>query len=213
MSMQQISQAIGAGGSWRLQTGGDYFRILSSPDPVDVVFYGISGAEVARATQMDEGFYLRPAGGFAGVLITSATAQTVKIMILQGDGGYDHFNVDITSALQAIAVNISGAAAMDINPGQFVGIQQGDTITDNAAVNVGVAATALAAASATRKSLRFTNAGTVDVYLGGAGVTTANGAIKIAAGQTWVEDDGAAAAWYGISGTAGQSVRVQEIGA
>jgi hypothetical protein len=189
--MQQFIQAMGAASSWTLQSGGDYFRLVSCPSPVDVKFFR-QGHEIASATQMDTGFYLKPAGGFDRVDIATTAAQTVKIMVLDGDGGYDHFNVDF-----------SGAAA--------VNVQQAAAVNDLAAVVVGVAATVLVAASATRKGLRFTNAGTVDVYLGGAGVTVAGGAIKIGAGQTWIEDQAAPAAWYGIAGTAAQSVKIQEI--
>lgn len=188
--MQQFYQALGAGDVWRLQTGGDYFRLVACPSPVDVRFYR-QNSEVASASQMDTGFYLKPAGGFDRVDITSATAQTVKIMIITGDGGYDHFNVDI-----------SGAA--------LITVAQAATINDLTAVSVGTTATALAAA-ATRKGLRFTNSGTVDVYIGGASVTVADGAIKIASGQTWIENEAAPAAWYGIAATAGQSVRIQEV--
>jgi hypothetical protein len=189
--MQQFIQAMGAGSTWPLQTAGDYFRLVSCPSPVDVKFFR-AAQEIASATQMDTGFYLKPAGGFDRVDITSAAAQTVKIMVLDGDGGYDHFNVDL-----------GGEAA--------IVIKQAAQINDLAAVVVGVAATALVAADATRKSLRFTNAGTVDVYIGGAGVTVAAGAIKIGAGQTWIEDQASPAAWYGISGTAAQSVKIQEL--
>ncbi|HJV86919.1 MAG TPA: hypothetical protein VJ698_15745 [Noviherbaspirillum sp.] len=200
--MQQFIQQIQAGGTWQLQTGGDYFRLVTCPSPVDVKFFR-GGQEVASAVQMDTGFYLKPIGGFDRIDIASATEQTVKIMVLDGDGGYDHFNVDVTSALQAIAVNISGAAEMTV--------KQAAVVNDLAAVAVGVAATELVAADAARRGLRFTNAGTVDVYIGGAGVTTAGGAIKIGAGQTWIEDQAAPAAWYGIAGTAGQNIKIQEI--
>lgn len=190
--MRQYIQAMGAASTWPLQTMGNYFRLVSCPSPVDIKFYR-NGTEVASATQMDTGFYMKPAGGFDRVDITSATAQTVKIMILDGDGGYDHFNVDITSALANLR------------------IEQASTVTDLAAVNVGVAATALVAADATRKAIRFTNAGTVDVYIGSAAVTVAGGAVKIPAGGTWIEDQAAPAAWYGISGTAAQSIKIQEL--
>ncbi|KRB70495.1 hypothetical protein [Noviherbaspirillum sp. Root189] len=190
--MQQFIQALGAGAIWQLQTGGNYFRLVSSPSPVDIKFFR-AGQEIASATQMDTGFYLKPAGGFDRIDITNATAQTIKIMVLDGDGGYDHFNVDLTSALANLR------------------IEQASTVNQIAAVNVGTVATALVAASALRKGLRFTNDGSADVYLGGAGVTVAGGAIKIASGQTWIEDQAAPAAWYGISASAGQSVRIQEL--
>lgn len=184
-----LSQALGAGQIWQLQTSGDYFRLVSAPASVNVDFYR-AGAKISQAVGMDTGFYCKPAGGFDRVDITSPTAQTVKIMLLDGDGGYDRFNVDISGG---------------------VAIAQAATITDGAPVVVGVAATALVAASATRRAVRFTNAGTVDVFLGGAGVTVGNGALKIAAGQTWLENEGAPAAWYGISGAADQPVKIQEL--
>lgn len=189
--MQQFIQAIAAGRTWQLQTGGDYFRLVSCPDPVDVKFFR-AGQEVASATQMDTGFYLKPAGGFDRIDIQSATAQTIKIMVLVGDGGYDRFNVDF-----------SGAAT--------ISVKQGTTINDLPAVNIGIAATAIVAADATRKALRMKNAGTADIYIGSAAVTVAAAAIKIAPGETWIEDQAAPAAWYGISGVAAQSLRIQEI--
>lgn len=180
--MRNYSQAFTGAGTWQLQVAGDFFRIISSPDVVDVKFFR-QGAEVDSAVAMDTGFWVKPAGGFDRVDITSATAQTVKIMIGMGDGGYDQVAVD-----QAVIV------------------------TDPSPVSVGVTATALVSAKATRRGLRFTNAGAVAVYLGGAGVTVADGAIRLSPGATWLESDAAPAAWYGISGTAGQSIKIQELG-
>lgn len=202
--MRMYSQTFAGAGVWPLGVQGQLFRLINTDDgePVDVTFYR-GGSIVASAVGMESGFYAKPAGGFDRVDITSATAQTVKVLVMDGDGGYDRFIVDIASSIGEIGVTLSGDA--------FVTIKQGATIADTAAVAVGVAATALLAASATRKSARFYNAGTADVYLGGAAVTTANGCIKIEAGQTYIENDAAGAAWYGISGTAGQSVRIQGV--
>lgn len=187
-----LSQQLTAGQVWQLQTGGSYFRLVSAPAAVNVDFYR-AGAKISQAVGMDTGFYCMPEGGFDRVDIASPTAQTVKIMLLDGDGGYDRFNVDITSALANLA------------------IAQAVAVTDAAAVSVGVAATLLVAANSARKGLRLTNAGSAVVYLGGAGVTVAGGAISIAAGQTWLENEAAPAAWYGISGTAAQSIKIQEL--
>lgn len=189
--MQQFIQALTAGMLWQLQAGGSYFRLVTCPSPVDIKFFR-ANQEVASATQMDTGFYLKPAGGFDRVDITSESAQTVKIMIIDGDGGYDRFNVDF-----------SGAASITI--------KQSATINDLAAVNVGVVATAIVAADSERKGLRLTNAGTADIYIGSAAVTVAAGAIKIGPGQTWIEDNAAPAAWYGISGAADQKLKIQEV--
>lgn len=194
--MRMYSQVFAGAGVWPLAVPGQLFRIIQTDggEPVDITFYR-GGSSVAQATGMEAGFFAKPQGGFDRVDITSATAQTVKVLIMDGDGGYDRFIVDINSSIGDIGVTVA----------------QAGTVTDVAPVTVGVAATALVAASATRKALRFYNDGAAVIYLGGAAVTTANGAIKVAPGQLWLESDGAAAAWYGISGTAGQSMRVQEV--
>lgn len=197
-----FSKTYTGAATWQLGLAGKLFRILSAPTALDLTFYR-NNAVVASAVAVDTGFFLLPDGGFDRVDVYSSVAQTVKLLIVDGDGGYDHFNVDITSALSAVAVTISGAAAVTIG--------QAGTVTNPAAVSVGVAATALVAANAARRGVRFYNAGTVDVYLGGAGVTVGTGGVKIAAGQFWAESEAAAAAWYGVSGTAAQSVQIQEL--
>lgn len=200
--MQQIIQTLSAGQTLDLAIAGDYFRLQSCPDPVDIVFYKAQ-KEISRASGMDTGFYLIPSGGYDRVVLTTATAQTVKLMFIEGNGGYDHFNVDITSALNALTVNIMGQAQMSLI--------QADTIVDKTPVTVGTSAVLLAAASAARKALRIFNGGTADVYIGSSAVTTTNGALKVGPGQTWIETDAAPAAWYGTSSAAGQSVRIQEV--
>lgn len=91
-----------------------------------------------------------------------------------------------------------------------VSITQGTTVVDTPPVSVGVAATLLAAADTTRKSIRFQNNGTVSVFIGGVGVTLVNG-FELLPGYGWTEDNAAAAAWYGIASIAAQSVRVQSV--
>lgn len=194
--MSMYSQAIDAGGKWQLAVPGTLFRLIATDngEPVDVRFFR-GGQQVFNAEGVEAGLYAKPLGGFDRVDITSATAQTVKVLVMDGDGGYDRFIVDIASSV----------GVLEVVPAQ------GETITDIAPVTVGTSATALTAVSTTRKSVRFMNAGSADVYLGGAGVTTANGCIRIGSGETYIETNAAGAAWYGISGTAGQSVRVQEV--
>lgn len=185
----------------KLNVAGQYFRILSNDagETVDVELLR-NNAVKASATGMVAGYWTRPdrdfdrggqtsdAYAFDAVRLTSATAQTVKIAIGTGDAGLDIVNGSINASLVLASA-----------------------ITEVAPVSVGVAATALLAASSTRRRAVFYNAGTVDVYLGSAAVTTANGALRIAPGQAWTETDAPGAAWYGISGTAAQSVRVQEL--
>lgn len=183
--MRTISNQFAAAGNWRLAIPGRYFRILNSSAPVDVKFYR-NGAVTVTAEAVEAGYYAIPKEWFDGVEIVSASAQTVKIGISDGDGGYD--SSVITSAVLLASI-----------------------ITDHAPVVVGVVATQLLAADTSRMGARFFNGGAADVYLGGVGVTTANGAIKITPGSLWIESEAAPSAWYAISGTAGQSVLVQEV--
>lgn len=183
--MRTISNTFSGAGSWQNAIPGRYFRLLGSSTPVDVNLYQ-RGVVVYQAEQVDVGFYTIPEGGFDRFEVVSAGAQTVKVAISNGQGGYDATNITSTVMLAS-------------------------TIMDQAPVSVGVAATLLAAANSARKGLRFFNAGAADVYLGGGGITTANGVLKLTPGSTYLEQEAAPAAWYGISGTAGQSVRVQEV--
>lgn len=187
--MRTLKNTFTGAGTWQQQIGGRYFRIMDAAAPVDVIFYR-QGAQVVTAEQVEAGYsYAPPVGSeFDRVDVVASGAQTVKVGISDGYGTYDKTATTVTAT-----------------------IAKATTVSDAAPVMVGVAATALVAASAGRKAVRFYNAGTADVYLGGVGVTVANGAVKIAPGGLYLDDDAPGAAWYGISGTAGQSVRVQEL--
>ena len=121
------------------------------------------------------------------------------------------FSHGATSDQTAIVYIGDGTQASSARIGGAVDIKQGTTLSASS-VSVGSTATQLVAASSTRKSVRFQNLGTEAVYLGPSGVTTANG-IKLDPGATWIEDNGAAAAWYAIAATGPVDVRVQEIAA
>lgn len=87
------------------------------------------------------------------------------------------------------------------------------TITDIAPVNLVTAGAAQALISdATLKRLRIRNShATACVCIGGAGVTNANGAIKLQPGDVWAEDDCAGASWYAVSDTAATVIQLQGI--
>lgn len=187
--MRTIDETFLAGETKTFNMPGGYFRILSVPFAIDVNFLKGNMSLGEPAKGVGAGYWAKfPDGGeYDSITIYSATAQAIRFAVSLGYGGYD------------------------MPPSSAVALIQGSSISDNAPVSVGVGATALVGYSQFRKSLRFFNAGSVDVYIGGSGVTTANGALKLQPSATWVETEGAAAAWYGISGTAGQSVRVQEV--
>jgi hypothetical protein len=196
--MRQIALKVPVGSTLEIAAPGNYIRVNTA-----AVTLRIEAPEVNASFDMSEGDAVE-LQDFQRLRITHSDAAEQSIVLLIGKGSrYTSSKVEITSAIEDIAVVLSGAAD--------VTIKQGATLTAPAAVSVGVAATALVAADATRRSVRFFNAGTVAVYLGPAGVTTANGAVMINPQQLWIETEAAAAAWYGISGTAGQSVRIQEV--
>lgn len=189
--------AIAAGETVRLG-GGNFFMLVETAGPVDVQLFREGAPTEDSADDVEAGYKAqRPLewnepptkNYFDYVEVYSPTAQTIRYGVSRGVGGYDR-NIGAVDATFVL----------------------GDTITAEAArVSVGIAATALVAAGSGRKSVRFYNAGTADVWIGSAAVTTGNGAVKIAPGQLWVERDAPNAAWYGISGTAGQNVGVQVV--
>jgi len=67
----------------------------------------------------------------------------------------------------------------------------------------------LAAANSSRTTLLIQNVGTVDVYLGGSGVTALTG-LLLSAGS-WLTDDISNNAWYGITVAGTADLRVLEV--
>lgn len=181
---EKITQSFNGTVQWDIG-GAGYFKLMSTVNPVKVELYK-AGRRVLLADQVEGGFYQWI--DFDQVKITTSALEQVAYQYAPAEGGSDRF---------------TGA----------ISVLQGTTITNVAEKTIGVAESAAAAASVNRKSLRFrapaTN--TDNIYVGATGITTANGCIEIKPGETWVESDGAAAAWFAISGTAGQKLRVQEV--
>ncbi len=183
-----------------LDVPGQIFRLMSSAvgTTVDVELMR-NNATKAKATGMVAGYWSKPdrdfdrggqtsdAYAFDAVKLTSANSQTVQIAIGTGDAGLDVVNGSVNAT-----------------------IVLGTAINDQVPVVVGVVATPLLGANAGRRRAIFFNGGTAIVYLGGAAVTVANGALQINPGQAWIETEAPGGAWYGISDTAAQTVRVQE---
>lgn len=62
-----------------------------------------------------------------------------------------------------------------------------------------------------RRGLRFLNAGTTNLYVGGNGVTTGTAVIKLLPGDMWEELLAASAQWWAVSGAPGGLLNVMEI--
>ena len=184
-----VSQAMTAGAPLEFQVRFDFLRVLAMPQADLLVQYYRGNRVVHEASSVGAGYGER-----------SRAEVFDKVVFLSAAGGLLHF------------VTREGADVFnDEPPTGSVEIVQGSAVVNIGAAVVGVAASLLAAAVAGTKSLRFLNNGGADVFLGAAGVTVAGGAVRIRPGEIWVERDASAAAWYGISGTAGQDVRVQRV--
>jgi len=116
---------------------------------------------------------------------------------------------DPTTAAAHAAVENANPGATDYGLVTRPIKQRGTKTTSNTAISVTTAATSIIAANTARKGLIITNNGTVPVYLGIAGVTTANG-IPLPAGAS-LTDDVTTDAWYGIVASGTADVRVVEI--
>lgn len=75
---------------------GKYFHILTAADPVSVELKR-SDAVIATADNVGRGYKNKPAGGFNGFSIKSATAQSIQIAVGDGDDEYNQVtgSVDI----------------------------------------------------------------------------------------------------------------------
>jgi len=156
--MQTYSQSMTPGQEWRLGVPGSYFRLLNVLGAVTAVFYR-QGVPVFTATDVLDGFWSKPSGGFDMVGITSATDQEVKIGITSGDAGYDR---------------AAGSVEVTNNAGAF---DQGEKTLNGTSAE-------LAAAKQSRRFLMIqNNSPTVDIYvtLDGSEATVAAG-LKIGAG-------------------------------
>lgn len=198
--MKTYKIVIGAAETQVLKVSGWHFRILAAEAPVDVKLTYSGNAE-STAVAVDQGFWSSPTRGFDQVEITSATAQTLKICVAQTESGYD-----------AIASSVTIAGGVTLNGGSIaVSEQQYTTLAHSAALNVGTTATPVVAAKAGRGGLRVFNASVNTIYLGGAGVTAANAAIRLDPFGYMDETQAASAAWYAVASAAASELRVMEV--
>lgn len=199
--MRTIKQTYAsAGESHRWNMVGTYFRLLEVPLGVTVDIRLLkNGAEHAAAVQVDAGYSYKAPLAFDGIEITASGAGQIKFALSDGTGTYDRTVASVSVSSGSIAV--SGGT---INASQL----QAGTLTNNAPSVVGTTAAQVLAASAAAQGVYFRAAdnNTDTIYLGGAGVTAANAVIRLRAGDMFIDDTSAAAAWYAISGSATQSL-------
>lgn len=206
--MRTIKQTYAsAGESHRWNMVGTYFRLLEVPLGVTVDIRLLkNGAEHAAAVQVDAGYSYKAPLAFDGIEITASGAGQVKFALSDGTGTYDRTIASVSVSSGSIAVSGGSIAVSggNINASQL----QAGTLTNSAPSMVGTTAAQVLAASAAAQGVYFRAAdnNTDTIYLGGAGVTEANAVIRLRAGDMFIDDTSAAAAWYAISGSANQSL-------
>lgn len=155
--MQTIEQTWTGKNSFTVPGG--YFRLLSTVNAVDVVFY-LKGQEVGRALQMQAGL---AADGIAfdRVDITTGGAETVKFIVSDSPIRYDRMTGDFV---------VSGSVGVSGITNQVTPTNTQKTVTS--------ASAQLIAANAARRFLIVQNkdaAGRIWLYFGAAAATKANG--------------------------------------
>lgn len=161
--MSTYSQTIQAGKSWDIGIPGDLIRIISVTGPVDLTVKN-NGLPISKATGVLEGYWSKPPGGFNGMLIESATTQTVTVAIVAGEAGYDR------------AAGVISVANIPATGGAYTNTQK--TVTN--------ASAQLLPANSGRRNLLIQNkslAGSVWLAFGVA-ATTANG-VKLGPGGVY----------------------------
>jgi hypothetical protein len=141
-----------------------------------------------------------------GITVTNTAANRVPVQIDGGTINVTATGVEITNTdAEAVPVKLISSVDTDELPVKTKALA---TLVHQAAVAVGVAATALISDATLRKLVIRNDHATAKIALGGAGVTLANGAIVLLPGDIWREEDAAGAAWYAVSETAGTNVQV-----
>jgi hypothetical protein len=193
--MQFYKFSVPVAASFPISAVGSYIRYYKNTA-------GSSGPTVEIRTDKGEAFLLktnesaRANRPFTQLTITNFDASVQIDGIFQvGDGEIQQ---------NTFTGDVSGSA---------VAITQGAVITNFASVNIGVAETNVHALATSRKSIRWRapTTNTDNIYLGATGVTAANGCIELKPGDSWIEVEGANAAWYAIAASGSQALRRQEI--
>ena len=184
-----------------------------------------AGSAYFTAPSVGRGFRIFGSAPFSGVRIMAAAGTVLSFFIADEDVQIDTFTgasvvlsggvVINNGVLNPVPVNILGATLTvnnvginnaDVNPVP-VRAQALTVHVDNAAPMVVSGVPTLLSNDAGLRKLIIRNNDLVNVLtLGGVTVTAVGGAIKLLPGDVWIEQDGAGAAWYGI--TAGANVNV-----
>jgi hypothetical protein len=102
---------MSAGSSWDSYVSGRYFRVIDAAKPLDIDFFS-RGNQKGTANDVGVGFWIKPTASFDRIIVRSAEAQTVTIMVGAGEAGYDRMSVTGTVSVvdgERYRVNDGGA--------------------------------------------------------------------------------------------------------
>lgn len=172
---------IAPGDNLVVDVPGNFFRVLQASGSLVVAF-----DDDGQAAFVEPGLAIYRDKAFSRLRLTNTSAVAVgNVMVAVGFGRYDDNRLQYSGGIV---------------------IELGAALTSSA-VSVGTAAVQIATALSARKSLIIQNLGASDIFVGGAGVTTATG-IKVAGSGGSLALDKQTGAVYAISASAGQDVRV-----
>ena len=181
--MRTVNVMLEAGKEKKVSVTGKFLTLLSAAAAVDIAVEMIGKAGNADVmTGIPEGYAEQFVEMFNAVTLTSETDQVIQL-------GY---------AMGTVRIDRSTIVT-----------RQATELSDGLSTFAVVGRALVLAADSTRMTVTFTadpdNAG--KIYLGGPGVDDATGSIILEAGDSWIEDRAAAAAWYGYADTAGDKIR------
>lgn len=206
--MQQTAN-LTAGERIRVDVAGRHFLALSTGAAASIELWIYrENEELEYIRTAMRGFKARVLEGFTRVEVRSSVNAVCEFVLSNGVVDFDF--ITGTSVQATIAGPLPVPVSNDRgSPGNLLFVS-GVTLADAPAVaassNVAVACSAvaavIAAANANRRALRICNLGPDPVSIGPVGLTWAQRAVVLLAGDVWVEDRGANLAWSGITDAA-----------
>lgn len=189
--MQQVNLYIQAGQALPYYADGTFLRVKTSPVPLVITLEG-SG----QTFDMEQGQSVTfPQNMLGNLRITNTSQAAAQVVLLIGNGDFRDSSLSGTVSTVTVQAQTVKQALVTVNS------------TGNAAAP---GPNQLCASNAGRKGVRMENKGTADVEIGPAGVTVGGGR-TLSPGSIWIEETAAAAAWYAVSASDGQSVMVEEV--
>jgi hypothetical protein len=236
--MQNIGTTLAPNVPLPFQIRGTVLQILSSGQSAGLTVQFMQGGQVQYTVEdVQSGWKLKPAGGFDGITIMSATGDTISAIVTAGDVdiqiletftqisnttanpvpvSIDGGTVELTASNVGINNTTSNPVPVEIvsEPGAPFSVQNlpaGTAVSDAGTAAVTTSGAQVIAASAGRKRVIFRNSGTGQLGITAAGPTTfANAAIVLQPGDAWKETDAPQLAWYAVSDV-GTNVTIQTV--